>query len=151
MSARSASSAPPRRALTAAKRLAGQADSFRTGDFGFFDQDGLLHPAGRKDQMVKIRGHRLDLGEVEAVLKMHCRLGDAVAIAFGGDDGTDIEIRAAVLAGDDPGLLAELRRLTRECLPAFAQPGRILALRQFPLLPTGKVDRQALRRLLEEA
>ena len=132
--------------LTAAKRLAGLSDSFRTGDFAIRGEDGLLHPIGRRDQMVKIRGQRLDLGEVEAVLRLHPQVRDALAVAHG---APDIEVHAVVLSEDSPNLLAELRHLCRRRLPSYGRPARIIVLAQFPLLSTGKIDRQTLRKIAE--
>jgi len=133
-------------ALTASKRLAGLADSYRTGDFAFRGKDGLLHSIGRKDQMVKIRGQRLDLGEVEAVLRLHPQVRDALAVAHG---APDMEIRAVVLSEEGPSLLAELSLLCHRRLPHYGCPARIVTLAQFPLLATGKIDRQALRKIAE--
>jgi amino acid adenylation domain-containing protein len=133
-------------ALTESKRLPGLAGSFRTGDFAFADERGLLHSAGRRDQLVKIRGHRVDLGEVEAVLRSHPNVREAFAAAPGSPEG---EIRAVVLGPDEADLPAELKRLCRRHLPRHARPSRIIALQHFPQLATGKIDRQALRRLAE--
>jgi amino acid adenylation domain-containing protein len=134
--------------LSAAKKLPGVADSYRTGDLAFRDADGLLHSIGRRDQLVKIRGHRLDLGEVEAVLRLHERVRDAFAVALG---DPDIEIRAVVLSEGSSELSVDLNALCRRRLPKHGRPVRIVVLAQFPLLSTGKIDRQALRRVAETA
>ncbi len=131
--------------LSASKRLPGIANSYRTGDLAY-RRDGILYAVGRMDQMVKIRGHRLDLGEVEAVLRLHPLVADALAIA-GGEP--DLDVRAVVLSPGGPDLLAELHQLCRRHLPSHGRPARIVMLAEFPQLATGKVDRQALRRLLE--
>jgi acyl-coenzyme A synthetase/AMP-(fatty) acid ligase len=94
--------------------------------------------------MVKIRGHRLDLGEVEAALKRHPAVRDAVAFAIAVAPG-EVEIRAVVLTEDATDGDAELGRLCRRHLPSHARPARIIALAQFPLLPTGKLDRRRLK------
>jgi L-proline---[L-prolyl-carrier protein] ligase len=133
-------------ALTASRRLAGQADSLRTGDFAYRDAGGLLHSIGRRDQMVKIRGQRLDLGEVEAILRQHPQVRDAFAVACG---APDMEIRAVVLSEESSTLLAELNLLCRQRLPGYGRPARIATLAQFPLLATGKIDRPALRKIAE--
>ncbi|HYW33542.1 MAG TPA: amino acid adenylation domain-containing protein [Candidatus Bathyarchaeia archaeon] len=137
-------------ALTASKRFGGRPDSFRTGDLAVLRPDGLLHPIGRKDQMVKIRGHRFDLGEVEAAIKAHPKVRDAAVFALAAAAG-QTELRAAVLAGPGAGLASELRSICAARLPAFARPVRILELEQFPLLSTGKIDRQALKELVSGA
>jgi len=96
--------------------------------------------------MVKIRGQRLDLGEVEAVLRLHPQVRDALAVAHG---APDMEIRAVVLSEEGPSLLAELNLLCHRRLPHYGRPARIVTLAQFPLLATGKIDRQALRKIAE--
>jgi amino acid adenylation domain-containing protein len=136
-------------AATAARRLDGRPDSFRTGDLARLGADGLLYWAGRKDHVVKIRGHRLDLGEIEAALKAHPSVRDAVAVAVATASG-DSEIHAAVLAAGDAGLDGELKRLCSERLTRFAWPARIAFLERFPLLSSGKVDRRTLQAQLAE-
>jgi amino acid adenylation domain-containing protein len=128
--------------LTASTRIAGIPCSHRTGDFAFADDGGLLHPIGRTDQLVKVRGQRLDLGEVEAVLRMHSRVHDSFAVAAG---GPDLEVRAVVQGEESPALRAELNQLCRQHLPSHGRPVRITILARFPLLATGKIDRLALR------
>lgn len=132
--------------LSAAKRIPGIPDSYRSGDLGYRTADGNLHPAGRLDQMVKIRGHRLDLGEVEAVLRLHPLVRDALAIATG---EPDLEVKAIVLSEGTAELLSELKQLCGRRLPNYARPVRITVLAKFPQLSTGKIDRRALRRLAQ--
>jgi amino acid adenylation domain-containing protein len=130
-------------ALTAGKRVGGRRDSYRTGDFGFRGADGLLYLSGRKDNVVKLRGNCFNLSEIEAALKLHPAVRDAIAFIsrVGPNDG---EIRAAVLADAGPELEIELRRLCLGSLPSFARPVRIATLAEFPQLSTGKVDRCAV-------
>ncbi len=129
--------------LTAMRRLDGRPDSYRTGDLATIDDAGLLHLVGRRDQMIKLRGHRIDLGEVEAVLKAHPAVHDAVALLAPAQQ-TESQIHAFVVAESSGHLMNDLGRLCRERLPRFSQPARISVLNEFPLLSTGKVDRQAL-------
>ncbi len=139
--------------LTQAKRVHGRRDSYRTGDLAFLAEDGFLHFVGRKDHVVKLRGHRFDLGEIEAALKAHPAVRDAVAFptASAGKIG-ELKIGAAVLsdalaaAGGD--LASELRRHCLTRLPAMARPARILVLERFPTLSSGKIDRRALEALI---
>jgi len=132
--------------LTASAQLAGIPCSHRTGDFAFGDESGLLHPIGRTDQLAKVRGQRLDLGEVEAVLRMHPRVHDSFAVAT---CGPDVEVRAVVQGEESPALRAELNQLCRRHLPSHGRPVRITMLARFPLLATGKIDRLALREIAE--
>ncbi len=133
-------------ALTASRRLDGRADSFRTGDFAILGEDGLLHWAGREDQIVKLRGHRIDLGEIEAVLRGQGGVLDCVALVLARNGG-EPDIRAFLLADGTRMPEADLKLLCRRRLHAPARPGSFIYLEKFPLLPSGKVDRQALRRM----
>ncbi len=138
---------------TAARRIDGRPDSYRTGDFAFRGSDGNLRMIGRKDSVVKLHGNRFDLGEVVAVLKRHPAVREAVVFAIATTAGLgDKEIRAAVLVDPaltgDPKLTNDLRRLCRDGLPNFARPARIEMLERFPLLSSGKVDRKALEQTL---
>jgi acyl-coenzyme A synthetase/AMP-(fatty) acid ligase len=133
--------------LSLAKRLAGRTDSYRTGDLGKIGLDGLLRLAGRKDDAVKLHGHRFELGEIAAALKRHPAVRDAVVFVALGAQG-DSEVRAAVLAAESGDLAALLRRFCHDRLPAYAQPSHIEVLESFPTLSSGKVDRQALARVL---
>jgi acyl-coenzyme A synthetase/AMP-(fatty) acid ligase len=136
-------------ALTEAKRLPGRPGSYRTGDLGFLDRSGALHFAGRKTQLVKLRGHRFDLGEIEATLKRHPAVREAVVVTPS-DEGADA-LAAVVEADADAGLVAALLELCAERLPRFAWPARIHVAARFPRLPNGKIDRQRLRALAEAA
>ncbi|RSN11691.1 non-ribosomal peptide synthetase [Nonomuraea sp. WAC 01424] len=114
-------------------------DRFRTGDLGRRNPDGTVTPAGRADDQVKVRGFRVELGEVEAALAA-CR--DVRAAAAKVEGGTLIGY--VVPAG--PGtaahrILDELRR----ALPEHAVPTEVVVLPALPLTPNGKVDRAALR------
>ena len=112
-------------ALTASRRLDGRADSFCTGDFATLGEDGLLHWAGREDQIVKLRGHRVDLGEIEAVLRSHDGVLDCVALVFTGDDG-EPDIRAFLLADKTRAPEADLKLISRRRLHAPARPGSFI-------------------------
>lgn len=133
--------------LTASKRLHGRPDSYRTGDLGFMAKDGQAYFVGRKDQMVKLRGHRFDLGEIEATLKRHPAVHEAVCYAMPAASG-ETDIVVGVKAAAVPGLEAELRRICVERLPRFAWPAHIARFDEFPLLPNRKIDRQRLRAMV---
>jgi amino acid adenylation domain-containing protein len=130
-------------ALTAAKRHAGLPDSYRTGDLAVRDADGLLQLVGRKDHVVKLRGHRFDLAEIEAVLKSHPRVRDAVAFQCA-DMTRPSDVRAVVLSDSGPRILRELQLICIARLPRFAVPAEIAVLEQFPMLSSGKADRRKL-------
>ncbi|GIH02946.1 hypothetical protein Rhe02_10130 [Rhizocola hellebori] len=124
--------------------LAGMGRAYRTGDLVSVE-GGLVYYHGRVDHQVKVRGFRVELGEVEATLVAHPLVRNAVVLARTDDEG------AASLVGyaecdsgpDEPELRAHLARQ----LPEYMVPARILLLGQIPVLPTGKADRTALAAL----
>jgi amino acid adenylation domain-containing protein len=113
---------------------------YRTGDLAQWRDDGNLLFLGRRDDQVKIRGQRLELGEVEAVLRTYP--GVTAAVAGKWDEATGGPALMAHVVGDiDP---AALCLWLAERLPAAAVPAHILRLDRLPVLPSGKVDRKAL-------
>ena len=108
---------------------------YRTGDLGRYHPDGLLEFLGRADTQVKIRGHRIELGEVEAALARHPCVNQAVALV------ADQRLLAAVSASTCAEVLA---LHLEQCLPAYMRPEQILVLDRLPLSSNGKVDRRAL-------
>ncbi|GAA1360253.1 non-ribosomal peptide synthetase [Catellatospora chokoriensis] len=115
---------------------------YRTGDLVVRQPDGLLHFLGRVDRQVKIRGQRVEIGEVEAVLRSHPAIGHAAVAAVDGPGGTRL---VAFTTG-----AASPRELHEHCaarLGAAMVPARITVVRRLPLLSSGKVD---LDRLLAD-
>jgi amino acid adenylation domain-containing protein len=135
-------------AQTAAKRVPGEGQSYRTGDLARFDAAGLLHLIGRQDQVVKLRGNRFDLGELESVLKSDAAVRDAIAFAFADPSG-ETELRVALLT-EDRDIETRLALIMAERLPGYARPARIALFADFPRLATGKIDRQKVRAMLEQ-
>ncbi|HVG10760.1 MAG TPA: amino acid adenylation domain-containing protein [Thermoanaerobaculia bacterium] len=115
---------------------------YRTGDLARWRPDGNLEYLGRIDHQVKIRGHRVECGEVEAALARHPAVREAAVI---GRDGRLVAY--VVPSGPAPG---ELRRFLGESLPAYMVPTAWVFLDTLPLSPAGKVDRRALARIEPE-
>ncbi|UED88004.1 non-ribosomal peptide synthetase [Streptomyces profundus] len=115
----------------------------RTGDLGAFDDSGRLHVLGRLDDQVKVRGVRIALGEVARALEALPEVVQASVV----DHRVDGETRlAAYVTLRTAGLSAgELRRAVGDSLPTAAVPHAVTVLDELPLLPQGKVDRDALR------
>lgn len=126
--------------LTAATRLDGRADSYRTGDMAEW-RGAALHFLGRRDQQVKLRGHRIELLGLEAVLNAHPAVREAVALVQGERLAVFLEPRGA------PAGEAGLREFLAARLPPAYQPGRIIWLNTIPRSPNGKADRNALAAL----
>lgn len=117
---------------------------YRTGDRGRYRADGSLEFLGRNDAQVKFRGHRLELGEVEAVLEEHPEVRQAVVLLREAHDPARAHL-AAVIAADDTVVERRLRRWLAERLPQAAVPKRITVRPSLPQTTAGKVDRAALR------
>ncbi|XEG69807.1 amino acid adenylation domain-containing protein [Pseudomonas sp. abacavir_1] len=122
---------------------------YRTGDLGRYWPDGTLEFLGRLDQQVKLRGHRVELAEVEAVLERHPALARAVALVL---PGARASLVAAVVpaGGRETPAEEQLRGWAADWLPPHMLPERMLALPRLPLSGNGKVDRKALAWLLQE-
>ncbi|HKT03686.1 MAG TPA: amino acid adenylation domain-containing protein, partial [Rugosimonospora sp.] len=117
---------------------------YRTGDLARYWPDGTVEFLGRADFQVKIRGHRIELGEIDAALASYPGVTRGVAVAVG--DGTRKRLAAAVTgAGAGP---AELSAHLAALLPSYMVPDPIVVLDALPLSANGKVDRPALARLL---
>ncbi|HVH13999.1 MAG TPA: amino acid adenylation domain-containing protein, partial [Longimicrobium sp.] len=116
---------------------------YRVGDQVRWAADGTLEYLDRLDHQVKIRGHRVELGEVEEALRAHPAVADAAVVARA--DGEGAVLAAFVTAaGDEPGLPAVLRAHLSARLPSYMVPGSIVVLDALPRTPNGKVDRRAL-------
>ncbi len=117
---------------------------YRTGDRVRRRRDGALEFLGRVDFQVKVRGHRIEPGEVEAVLDAHPGIRHAVVVAREDRPG-DVRLVAYSVAAVEPApAFGELRAWLRERLPEYMVPSAFVALDAFPRTPSGKVDRNAL-------
>lgn len=122
----------------------GEERVYRTGDLGRLLPDGCLVHLGRKDFQVKIRGHRIELAEIEMALLDHPIIKEAVVVAREDPEG-DRRLVAYLLAAARPAPSAsELRSFLNERLPDSMIPSAWVFLEAFPLAPNGKVDRRAL-------
>ena len=120
----------------------GEGRLYRTGDIVRWRPDGYLEFLGRQDQQVKVRGFRVEPGEVEATLIGHPGVRDAAVVAPADRQG-DRRMVAYVVA--DPALgEAELRSHLADKLPPYMVPSAITRLESLPLTTNGKVDRTAL-------
>ncbi|NYI06027.1 non-ribosomal peptide synthetase [Allostreptomyces psammosilenae] len=145
-------------------RIAPRERLYRTGDRVLWRADGELEYRGRLDRQVKLRGHRIELDEVEALLRADPCVGEAVVevAAAPGPDGGEDDPRGAGSDPDTgpghrtlvgyvtpaPGLgpvpVEEVRQRLATWLPAPAIPARLVELPEFPVTSAGKVDRRRL-------
>ncbi|HEY0804702.1 MAG TPA: condensation domain-containing protein, partial [Pseudonocardiaceae bacterium] len=116
---------------------------YRTGDLARWNADGQLEYEGRTDVQVKIRGVRVEVAEVEAVLTAHPDITAAAVVPRGARRGGGTYLAAYVLS--ETGRLPEgLRDYVAAALPDAMVPSAFRALDAFPLMPNGKLDRAAL-------
>jgi amino acid adenylation domain-containing protein len=115
---------------------------YRVGDRVRWLTDGTLEYLGRTDFQVKIRGHRVEPGEVEAVLAQDPRVREAVVDVRG--EGAQARLVAWVVPTHPPLPVAELRAWLRTRLPGYMVPAALVEMESLPLSPNGKVDRERL-------
>lgn len=116
---------------------------YRTGDLARYWPDGTLEFVGRADHRVKISGYRVELGEVEAVLRQITGVTAAVAGLVQTSSGA--ELLAAAVCVDDPALSGELvREALGELVPAHMVPRHVSLVRRIPFTVGGKIDRRAV-------
>lgn len=116
---------------------------YRTGDLGKWGADGRLYHLGRMDNQVKIRGHRIETGEIEVLLRKHPLVAEAVVVAFPLTGG-DVRLVAYVVASDTSVTGSEFRNYLREELPEYMVPALVVLVDDIPLTPNGKIDRNSL-------
>ncbi|MEO6196442.1 MAG: amino acid adenylation domain-containing protein [Thermoanaerobaculia bacterium] len=125
--------------------LAGGAGSrlYRTGDLARFRADGELEYLGRIDQQVKVRGFRIEPGEIESVLESHPGVRQAAVVAWTDGSG-DRRLVAYVVPSGEEVPAQELREYLRGRLPEPMVPAFLVALASLPRTASGKIDRGSL-------
>jgi amino acid adenylation domain-containing protein len=119
---------------------------YRTGDLGRMMPDGNLEFLGRKDSQIKIRGFRVELGEIENVLNKSSLVNQAVVIARDETDGSKNLIAFIVSNGGNLDR-KEVQAYLKSKLPEYMIPAIFEELKEFPLTSNGKIDKQALSNL----
>lgn len=120
---------------------------YRTGDIVSMGEDGLLHFHGRRDRMVKTRGHRVELDEVEAAVGGHPEVAEAAVYAVPDGEGSRAILASVTLREGSTTDADQLLRYVRDRLPAYALPREISVERDLPRTTSGKVDRGRLEEL----
>ncbi len=113
-----------------------------TGDLGRLNSDGSIELLGRKDFQLKIRGYRVELGEIETVLLNHPAVNGAAVIAK--EDANKENFLAAFITLEKECDGTALRAYAAEELPDYMIPAHFVTLRDMPLTPNGKIDRKEL-------
>ncbi|WP_020539103.1 non-ribosomal peptide synthetase [Lewinella cohaerens] len=112
---------------------------YKTGDYARHLADGAIVVLGRIDDQLKINGHRIELGEIAAVLRQHPAVSDAIALVRTGK----LVAYFIPKKEESPGN-SELRAFFSEQLPTYMIPSFFVKMDAFPLTPNGKIDRNAL-------
>nr|QEO74753.1 AMP-dependent synthetase and ligase [uncultured bacterium] len=117
---------------------------YKTGDLGRYLEGGNIDFLGRNDQQVKVRGHRVELKEIESVLQNHEAVCEAVVVARK-DGAADTRLVAYVVAepGNEPAG-EDLGDFLKQALPDYMVPSMYVLLERLPLTPNGKLDHAAL-------
>ncbi len=116
---------------------------YRSGDLGRI-RDGRLHFHGRADAQIKLRGFRIEPGEIEAVAAAEADVVECAAIARPGGDGDLALVLYAGSRAEPASLQRRLRARFEDALPPYMRPHRIEVLPALPKTPNGKIDRRAL-------
>ncbi|MYV54355.1 amino acid adenylation domain-containing protein, partial [Streptomyces sp. SID3212] len=116
---------------------------YRTGDRAAFGPDGVMTFLGRADSQVKIRGHRVELGEIEHRLRGHPGVREAVVLVRPHDSG-DHKVVGYLLPDGEPPSVSELREYAARALPDYMVPNYLVFLDTLPATANGKLDRDAL-------
>ncbi|MCE9567893.1 MAG: amino acid adenylation domain-containing protein [Planctomycetes bacterium] len=129
---------PPELGLPNAPRL------YKTGDLARYFPDGNIEFLGRIDQQVKVRGYRVELGEIETVLAQHPAVREVVVKNHRDDAGHVYLVAYLVLRPSLALNSAELAKYLKAKLPEYMVPSQFMVLESLPLTPNGKLDRAAL-------
>ena len=117
---------------------------YRTGDLARWYEDGTIEFLGRKDNQVKILGHRIEPGEIETVLNQHPGIQQSCVVVNSDGAGNKRLVAYYVAGLNGAGSTSEIRDYLAARLPAFMVPTAFMPLTSLPLNPNGKIDRAAL-------
>jgi amino acid adenylation domain-containing protein len=114
---------------------------YKTGDFGCWLPDGNIEYFGRMDNQVKIRGHRIEMDEIESRLLKYDGIKEAAVVIKESDDNKYL---CAYITSDKEVIVSDIRNYLLENLPSYMIPEGIIQIEKLPLTPNGKVDRKYL-------
>ena len=120
---------------------------YRTGDRVRYRRDGVIEYLGRRDHQIKLRGYRVEAGEIQTVLNQHESAQDSLVDVLGSPGQADQLVAWVVcreLPEDHTDLIHQLKLHAEQLLPRFMVPDAWVLMERFPLTPNGKVDRKAL-------
>ena len=118
---------------------------YRTGDLGLWRADGTIEFLGRIDDQIKVRGHRVEPGEVEATILADPLVKETLVLGRNiAGSGMDLVAYVTLRCEQPEAAIEALRDRLKRCLPEHMLPSVIIPLSRMPLNPSGKVDRKAL-------
>ncbi|MDZ4344382.1 MAG: amino acid adenylation domain-containing protein, partial [Candidatus Binatia bacterium] len=117
---------------------------YKTGDLARYRPDGNLEFLGRLDDQTKVRGFRVEPGEIEAALRQHAAVRENVVVARENGQGSHRLVAYVVAAHEPAPTVSELRGFLEEKLPEYMVPSAFVLLDALPLTPHRKIDRRAL-------
>ena len=120
---------------------------YLTGDQGMMYEDGMIMFLGRGDSQVQVRGQRVELNEVNSVLKQLSGVTNVYVFAEDGVSG--IEIKAA-LAMDKPETIQKMHKIIRNALPDYMCPADLVIVKDFPVNSNAKIDQTKIKVLFEK-
>jgi acyl-CoA synthetase (AMP-forming)/AMP-acid ligase II len=123
---------------------------YHTGDLGHLDEDGFFYVTGRKDDQVKVSGHRVDPQEIEDVIMESGRAVECLVLGIPDALAGYRLVGLIVPADEDPGAAGAVERHCRERLPKFKAPETFVTIEAIPKTAVGKPDRPAGIRLYEK-
>lgn len=118
---------------------------YKTGDLGRRLNDGNISFVGRSDQQIKIRGFRVEIGEIEARLAAHKDVKELSIVAV--KDNNRNSILEAYVLLDNPLSGYDLKSWMKDALPDYMVPQKFIQVKTFPLMPNGKLDKKKLKKL----
>jgi pyochelin synthetase len=139
---------------TEENKQASQERLYKTGDLGVFWQDGTLEFLGRSDTQIKLGGHRIELGEITAVVEQHPTITRATTILNSAKNGVMLVVYAVLNHSNDTTIKTNEHIIKQYCmshLPRYMLPGKVIFIEQIPLSANGKVDQSALPAIKNES
>ncbi len=116
---------------------------YKSGDLGRWREDGIVEFAGRVDHQIKLRGYRIEPGEIEAVLRSNQSVAEVVVLLHQ-EGGRSFLVAYVVPREGETLSVTDLRRATMAALPDYMVPQTIMLLDKLPMGPNSKLDRSAL-------
>lgn len=117
---------------------------YKTGDLAFIDKDGSIHFQGRKDHQIKIRGHRIEPGEINSAVSKCVGISHSFTHASAGPDGMNLLTTYYTVTANQSLQSSTLREHLSKNLPEYMMPTSLMEIAEIPYTPSGKVDLKAL-------